>query len=87
MKPMTQDEILSGIIRFGHQWTDAEKWVLKVQCDRSGDFEMALWNCFALADEANFAQLSLGFPDQAVAFLAWRHGDLADRFRDAGIEI
>ena len=85
MTTLERHEIFREIMT-SDRWTESEKWVLKAQLKRAGGFASALWQCFALADEANFAQLSLGFPEQAAAFLSWRHGDLADRFRAAGVE-
>jgi len=70
-------------------WTEAEKWVVKWQYNRSlqllGGFQTALAEAILRADEGNLARLRLGFPDQVDGYLAWSRGDLAGRLRDAGV--
>jgi hypothetical protein len=70
-------------------WTEAEKWVVKWQYNRSlkllSHFQEALAEAIIRADDNNLGRLRYGFPDQVNGFLAWNRGDLAKRLRAAGV--
>lgn len=68
-------------------WSDAEKWVIKWQFRLLGDFQTALAEAIARADDNNLRLIAFGFPNQVEGFLSWNRGDLADRLRSAGLAI
>ncbi len=68
-------------------WTESEKWVISWQFRMLGDFQTALVQAIVRADEGNLERLAQGFPMQVEGFRAWSYGDLARRFRKAGLDI
>ena len=73
------------------EWTASEKAVIKWQYNETmhlyGSFFTALWQAIVRADHENLARLERGFPEEIAGFRAWAYGDLAERFRAAGLDI
>ncbi len=83
---MTDLETIDKFLRDPEVGT-AEKWVIRWQFRLLGDFETALAEAIARADERNLERLNGGFPTQVSGYLAWSRGDLARRLRKAGLDI
>ncbi len=66
-------------------WTEGEKFVLKWQWRLNGGFYTSLIETMCRADDENLRRLRAGFPSLADAIRSWKHGDLAVRFREAGL--
>lgn len=69
------------------QFTETEKFIVKWQFGMLGSFKAALVDVIKLADEDNLAKLAKGFPEEVAVFIAWNAGDLAERLREAGLEV
>lgn len=70
-------------------FTAAEKFVAEAQMypKEMGNFRHKLWEVICNADESNKDRLALGFPDEVAAVRAWQNGNLARRFREAGLQV
>jgi hypothetical protein len=68
-------------------WSESDKWVIKWQYRMLGGFETALKEAICHADYGNLTRLALGFPIQVRGYVDWTQGNLARRFRDAGLNI
>ena len=69
------------------QFTAGEKWIVQWQFRLLGDFNKALVEAIMRADDNNLQRLRNGFPDEVQGFLAWNRGDLAERLKEAGLDI
>lgn len=74
-------------IHSSEEFTVGEKRVIDWTRKRMGGFRTRLWSAIAAADADNLEKLRLGFPDDVSGFLSWHKGDLAERFRERGLEI
>lgn len=83
--PATHEEIGKAIR--DPQWDNGVKALIMWQFGYLGDFQLALWQAIAKADEENLHRLALGYPAHVRAFRDWAHGDLGDRLRAAGLGI
>ena len=83
--PATHQQI--GDFLNSPDWTEGEKFIIKWQFGILGDFKSALIEACCRADDDNIERLHRGFPMEVEAFLAWNRGNLATRFRDAGLNI
>ena len=66
-------------------WTDGEKMMLKFQWGKLGGFYTSLIKTMLLADPENLCRFHGGFASLTIAVKNWKAGDLADRFRAAGV--
>ena len=72
------------------QFDEAEKWIVKWQYNRLGDFQKALANAITRADDDNLESLALGFPMQVNAYRRWALGgvpSIAPKLRATGLDI
>lgn len=66
-------------------WTDGEKMVLKFQWGKLEGFYTSLIDTMLMADPIDLYRFYSGFTSLTVAVRDWRDGDLAVRFRAAGV--
>lgn len=68
-------------------WTDDEKEVIYWQFRLCGGFKSALWAAICRADDQNMIKLEMGFPKEVSGYRKWTRSDLAQRLRQAGLDI
>lgn len=83
---MTTREKIREIL-LSPEWTEAEKSVIHWQFRLHGNFYRQLWVTIVAADDANLLRIERGFPTEVRGFRMWHSGDLAQRFRAAGLDI
>jgi hypothetical protein len=64
-----------------------EKLIVEWQCGMLAGFTRTLMEAIAKADDKNLGRLASAFADEVAGFLAWSRGNLAQRLRDAGLDI
>ena len=64
-----------------------EAWIVRWQFGMLGDFQAALFQLIARADEDNLVRLTVAFPEQVDAFLQWSRGGMAARLRALGLDL
>ena len=67
------------------EFTPGELFVLKWQVGVLSGFYSHLADTIAQADDVNLERLAKGFPVEVGGFRAWNRGNLALRFRAAGV--
>lgn len=71
------------------EFNEGERFVAEAQLfpREMGGFKLKLWEAICNADEVNKAKLALGFPEHVAAVRSWQSGNLAERFRRAGLPV
>jgi hypothetical protein len=81
---------LLGEVLASADFSPAEKLIISCQFPdfiRLGSWEMAFWQALCAADGVNLKKLACGFPTEVEALECWRHGNLGERIRAAGLSV